>query len=54
MNYIHKGKVLINGAVDSGSISSDVKYLSVQPEDDGCQIVDYVKGYFESMVFRGK
>jgi hypothetical protein len=44
MGYIHKGKVSIIGTVDPDSILIDAEELKVYPEDDGLQIVDYVKG----------
>jgi len=51
MGYIHKGKVSINGIVDPDSILIDAEELKVYPEDDGLQIVDYVKGDFEWWYF---
>jgi hypothetical protein len=58
-SYIHVGKALTNGAIDLTQVITDSNELTLVPEDDGLQIVDYVKGdfewwYFESMVFREK
>jgi hypothetical protein len=51
MTYRHTGKALINGAVDLTQINMDPKELTVDPEDDGLQIVDYKKGDFEWWYF---
>jgi len=51
MNYTHKGKALANGAVDPGQVLADAEELTVQPEDDGLQIVDFAKGDFEWWYF---
>jgi hypothetical protein len=50
-NYKHTGKVLVNGAVDLTQVINDSKELTVLPEDDGLQIVDYIKGDFEWWYF---
>ena len=50
-SYIHIGKALINGAVDLTQVITDPKELTLLPEDDGLQIVDYVKGDFEWWYF---
>jgi len=50
-SYIHIGKALTNGAVDLTQVITDSKELTLLPEDDGLQIVDYVKGDFEWWYF---
>jgi hypothetical protein len=49
--YTHKGKVLINGAIDPDQVIMDPKELTVFPEDDGLQIADYLQGDFEWWYF---
>jgi hypothetical protein len=51
VNYKHIGKALVNGAVDLSQVIMDSKELTLLPEDDGLQIVDYVKGDFEWWYF---
>ncbi len=51
MGYIHKGKALINGAVDHDLVLTDEGELNVTPEDDGAQIAEYKKGDFEWWYF---
>ena len=51
MVYIHRGKILDNGAVDTGSVITDPGELKFRPEDDGRQITDYVRGDFEWWYF---
>ena len=51
MGYIHKGKLLINGAVDQVTVPADTYELTVRPEDDGLQIVDFTRGDFEWWYF---
>jgi hypothetical protein len=51
MGYTHKGKALINGAVDPDQVLTDPNELTVFPEDDGAQIEHYVKGDFEWWYF---
>jgi hypothetical protein len=51
MGYIHKGKVMINGTVDPGPVPADTYELTVKPEDDGLQIVDFTRGDFEWWYF---
>ena len=51
MSYTHKGKALINGAVDPGLVLTDEGELKVTPEDDGAQIAEYIKGDFEWWYF---
>jgi hypothetical protein len=51
MGYIHKGKALINGAIDHDLILTEEGELAVTPEDDGAQIADYIKGDFEWWYF---
>ena len=41
----------MNGAVDQALTVTDVGELTVRPEDDGLQIVDFVKGDFEWWYF---
>ena len=50
-SYIHIGKALINGAVDLTQVITDSKELTPLPEDDGLQIIDYVKGDCEWWYF---
>ena len=50
-SYKHIGKVLINGTVDLTQVITDSKELNLLPEDDGLQIVDYIKGDFEWWYF---
>jgi len=51
MNYIHKGRVGINGDVVPGPVSDNPDELIFQPGDDGRQIADYRKGDFEWWYF---
>jgi len=51
MGYIHKGKISINGTIDPHKILIDSEELTVHPEDDGIQIIDYAKGDFEWWYF---
>jgi hypothetical protein len=51
MGYTHKGKALINGAVDPDQVITDPNDLTVFPEDDGAQIAHYIKGDFEWWYF---
>lgn len=41
----------MNGAVDLTQVITDSKELTLLPEDDGLQIIDYVKGDFEWWYF---
>jgi hypothetical protein len=51
MSYIHKGKALINGAVDPDLLITDEGELTVTAGDDGKQIPEFVKGDFEWWYF---
>jgi hypothetical protein len=51
VNFKHIGKALVNGAVDLTQVIMDPKELTLLPEDDGIQIVDYIKGDFEWWYF---
>lgn len=51
MGYIHKGKISTNGNVDPDYLITDLEVLTVNPEDDAIQIIDYAKGDFEWWYF---
>ncbi len=51
MSYIHQGKVLPDGEVDTGAEVTDPLELTVLPEDDALHIKDYRKGDFEWWYF---
>ena len=51
MGYIHKGKISDNGYIQTDEIITDPEKLTVNPEDDAIQVIDYVKGDFEWWYF---
>ncbi|MFO7934686.1 MAG: hypothetical protein R6U78_11455 [Bacteroidales bacterium] len=58
MGYSHRGKVLDNGAVDTGVVmpvkdreQSAGNELAVRPEDDGLHVTDFNRGDFEWWYF---